>query len=187
MVERYRATLNLTEEETRLFKAPAGVDVVWIPTDKEDIFNVIFVGSDLYPEQEWQKTAADIRHYITTGTYRGRVLADNLGPFVEEPQRMLKIETFLEHPNLTNQSSGASRDLRKAAEEATEVHDVEMTKEQLHNLTKPRSGQNIEDFARKHTVKERVRTMKPDGRVTVEETGKVEEKYKMSVGIVDIG
>ena len=189
MVDRYRATVQLSEVERQRFSLPdSGIDILWIPTDKgPDVWNIICVGSDLYPEQQWQKTAAEIRQEITT-TLRGRVLADNIaGPLPEEPQRILKIETFLDHPNMTSQASGAHRELRKAAEAATEVHDVEMTKEQLHQLEKPRSGQNIEDFARKETRKEIIRKAAPDGRIMVEETGKREEVYKMSVGIVDIG
>lgn len=186
MVERYRARVNLTPEQIAVYTPPKGIDVVWIPTDIPNVLDAIFVGSDLYPEQEWQKSTADIRNDILR-TLRGRILADNLTPFPQEPARILKVETFVDHPNVTTQASGASRDIRKAAEGATEVHDVEMTKEQFDNLERPRSGQNLEDFARKVTRRKRVRNIRPDGRVEVVESGPLEEKYVMSFGIIDIG
>lgn|SRR5215216_191739 len=168
-----------------VYRPSTGVDIVWIPTDKPNIWDAVFVGSDLYPEQEWQKSAADIRNEILT-TLRGRILSDNLGPFPQEPKRILKIETFLDHPNVTSQTSGASRELRKAAEAATEVHDVEMTKEQFESLEQPRSGAKLEP-REVRTKKRVVRSVRPDGRVETNETGSVEEKYVMSFGIIDVG
>jgi len=185
MVERYRARVKLTPEEQQVYRPSKGIDIIWIPTDNPDVWDAIFVGSDLYPEQEWQKTAADIRHDILN-SLRGRILAENLGPFPQEPQRILKIETFLDHPNVTLQSSGAHKELRKAAEAATEVHDVEMTKEQFESLEQPRSGAKLEprEIRRKRRT---IRNVRADGHTEVVETGPTEEKYVMPFGIIDVG
>lgn len=185
MVERYRARLELTPEQQRTYTPPKGTDVVWIATDNPNIWDVIYVGSDLFPEQELQKTATQIRNEVVS-TLRGRILGENLGPFPQEPKRILKIETFLDHPNVMSQGSGATRELRRAAEAATEVHDIEMTKEEFQQLERPASGARLEprEIRQKRRL---VRSVTPEGRIQTVESGPTEELYVMSFGIIDIG
>lgn len=185
MVERYIAKLRLTAEEQLLYSPSTGIDIVWLERESPDVVVGEFVGSDLYPEVEWRRTAADIRHEVLN-SLRGRVLEDNMGTHPKSPPRIHKIETFIDHPNVTSQGSAASREIRKAAEGATEVHDVEMTKEQFDQLERPRSGKELQprEIRRKRKI---IRNVRPDGRVEMLDTGEVEEKYVMAFGIIDIG
>lgn len=187
MVERYIARLRLTEEEqVRYCSFPGtGIDGVLLERESPDIIVAEFVGSDLYPEEEWRKTAVDIRNEVLT-KLRGRIIDDNLGTHPKSPPRVLKVETFVDHPNVTQQTSGASREMRKAAEAATEVHDVEMTKEQFESLEQPRSGAKLEP----REIRQKRRTtrfVRPDGRIETAESGPTEERYVMSFGIIDVG
>lgn len=185
MVERYIAKLRLTPEEQLLYLPSKGIDIIWLERESPDVVVGEFVGSDLYPEAQWRKSAADIRNEVLT-TLRGRVLEDNMAGHPKSPQRIMKLETFVDHPNMTSQGSGANRDIRKAAEAATEVHDVEMTKEQFDLLDRPHSGEELQprEIRRKKVIRRNVRA---DGRVELLDTGATEEKYVMSFGLVDIG
>jgi hypothetical protein len=83
------------------------------------------------------------------------------------PPRLQKIETILDHPNVT---SHVSRELKMAAEAATEVHDVELTKQQFDEIKKDReSGRELEP--------KEVRKKAREG----------EESYVVQFGVIDIG
>ena len=101
------------------------------------------------------------------------------------PPRLQKIETILDHPNVT---SNVSRELKMAAEAATEVHDVELTKEQFDEIKKdPESGRELEP---KEIRRQRRQVMErgADGRsVARDSAGKEEERYVVQMGVVDIG
>jgi hypothetical protein len=62
-----------------------------------------------------------------------------------------------------------------------------MTKEQFEQLEQPLDGRKLQPREIRQK-KQRVRNVTPDGRViTAEDTGKIEERYVMSFGILDIG
>lgn len=185
MVDRYIAKLNLTPEQVAAYNPPKGIDVGWFNWEKPDVVVAVFVGSDLHPNPLYRKTANQLRDEVHT-TFRNRIVEDNLQTYFNLPPRLMKIETILEHPDVTSRESGASREIIKAAEGATEVHDVEMTKEEFERLRKPQSGQEItprEIRRRRQTITERT----PEGRLVQREIGSEEEIYIMTSGIIDIG
>lgn len=183
MVERYLARLKLTPEEAAAYSPKPGVDILWLDWEKPDVVVAEFVGSDLFPQAILRKTAADIRNDVLA-TFRNRIVEDNLGTHPKSPQRALKIETLLEHPNVTR---SVPRELKMAAEAATEVHDVEMTKEELNSVQRdPETG--AEPAPREIRKKSKTTTERtPDGRIIQRDVGATEEVYVMSFGIIDIG
>lgn len=182
MVEHYIAKLKLTPEEYNSYNPSTGVDMVKLE-EGPDYFVVVFVGSDLNPNPILQKTASEIRHDVLT-TFRNRILEDNITTHPMLPPRLQKIETILDHPNVT---SHVSRELKMAAEAATEVHDVELTKEQFDEIKKDReSGRELEpkEIRRKRS---QVMERQSDGRVVTRDSGREEERYVVQFGVVDIG
>jgi hypothetical protein len=100
------------------------------------------------------------------------------------PPRLQKIETILDHPNVT---SHVSRELKMAAEAATEVHDVELTKEQFDEIKKDReSGRELEpkEIRRKRS---QIMERQGDGRMVARDSGREEESYIVQFGVIDIG
>ena len=186
MVERYIARLRLTEEEAALYSPKTGIDVLWLEWEKPDVVVVEFVGSDLFPDPNQRMKAVDIRNEVHQ-VFRGRIIDDNLGTHHLSPKRALKIESVLEHPNVTSTASGATRELKKAAEAATEVRDIEMTKEQFDALKRPESGQEIKP----REIRRKTRPIyekQSDGRMVMrQDAGKTDEYYVVSFGILDIG
>lgn len=196
MVERYLARLKLTQDEAALYNPRPGTDILWLEWEKPDVVVAEFVGSDLNPISALRKSAAEIRQEVRID-FRNRVVEDNLGSHPKSPRRALKIETYLEHPNVTSDTT--PHELKKAAEAATEVHDVELTKEQFNMIQRPDSGEKLEPREIRHTRQqpmESIATRTPDGRLIMRqyprtaahEAGKEEQElYVMSFGVIDIG
>lgn len=186
MVERYIARLNLTHDEAVTFTPKPGIDIIWLEWEKPDVVVAEFVGSDLYPQPLLRKSAAEIRHEVLT-TFRNRVITENLGTHPKSPRRALKIETLLDHPNVT---ANVPREIKMAAEAATEVHDVEMTKEQFDQVERPLTGgvrQQLEPREIRRRPKQQITERNADGRIVQRDTGGQEEVYVMSFGVIDIG
>jgi hypothetical protein len=181
LVETYIARLRLTPEEVAAYNPRPGVDVLWLEREKPDVMVAQFVGSDLYPQPHLRRTAAQLRTEVLD-TFRGRVIDDNLTYHPKTPRRLLKIETILDHPNV---SSGVTRELKMAAEGATEVHDVEMTKEEFDEVKYDReSGRYL--MPKEVRVKpKQIQERTGEGRIILRDIGK-EEKYVVSFGIIDI-
>jgi hypothetical protein len=186
MVERYISKLRLTPEEYNAYHPPTGVDMIKLE-EGPGFFVVAFVGSDLFPNPLLRKTAADIRHEITTTPpFRNRILEDNLQTHPNLPARLMKIETVLDHPNVTR-GPHVSRELKMAAEAATEVHNVELTKEQFEEIDRDNdTGHKMEPKEIRRKTRQ-VMEKTADGRVVTRDTGHVEESYIVQFGIVDIG
>ena len=191
MVESYIAKLKLTPEEYNNYNPQPGVDLIKLeegiirPGEEEKYFVVVFVGSDLNPNRLLQHTASDIRHDVLTAFKRTQILEDNITTHPMLPPRLQKIETILDHPNVT---SHVSRELKMAAEAATEVHDVELTKEQFDEIKKDReSGRELEPKEIRRQRRQVVERQ-GDGRAIIRDSaGKEEESYVVQMGVVDIG
>lgn len=186
MVERLISRLRLTQEEAVQYRPTPGIDIIWLEWEKPDVVVAEFVGSDLQPDPRLRITAAEMRDSIHK-TLRGRILDDNLTTHQLSPRRALKIETFLEHPEVSKTSSGATPAIKKAADAATEVHDIELTKDQFDNIKRAEDGTPI-------TPREIRRKTRPlyekaqDGRMIMrQDAGKTDEYYVMSYGVIDIG
>lgn len=105
----------------------------WLPlkaneTEEEDQKVIVeFVTSDKFLVRSEQKTEKDIRYLLGT-TFRNRLLDRGL-THPASPVIALRIEAPLGHPLVAG--STASRELKRAAETASDVHEVKYTREEL--------------------------------------------------------
>jgi len=172
-IVKLRATQNLMEK----YNPPPGINLLfleWIPQKEEVI--VEFTASPLSPDPLYRKGMNDIRHELGL-VWRDRILQDNLGNHRNSPKRALVIETILNHPFITGEGikgldkikqlvpAGTDltpKELRKAAEEAIDVHEVRYTPQQAEEqLRLGSTGQKLDippDDVRQDHYKEQVLT-----------------------------
>lgn len=94
---------------------------------------------------------------------------------------------LLEHPQVSGR--GVDRDIKRAADAATEVHDVEMTKEQydyMHKVTGQKQGSVQPKEVRRRKRMSR-RSLGPEGGSVEEQTAPEEDVYVFQSGLIDAG
>jgi len=184
------------------YNPPPGLGLIfleWFPDRGEVI--VEWTASPLQPDPVYRKSIQDIRHELGT-TWRSRVLNDNITSHPKSPRRALVIESILNHPFLTGEVKSinareilpagmelTTREMKKAAEEAKDVHEITMTPEQAEaQLRLGSTGEklNIEPFeVRQDHHKEQVLTR---GGEKVEYKDKYGPEYNVYLsGVIDSG
>lgn len=172
MVERRTVKLNMTPEEARTYRAPPGIDIMWLewmPSQKAVIAE--FVTSDVQPDPLLRRSAKDVTHELGTAL-KNRVIDGNMGHQHHlSPRRAYRIEAMLDHPLLQS----APREVKRNVEAATDVHDVLLTKEQVESMAGGKRGARPEP--------KETRTIRTEGINSTYE----QEVYVFSFGEIDSG
>jgi hypothetical protein len=184
LVERYPVRLRLTQEEAERYTPPQGINVIWIKWEKPDTVVAEFVCSEIYPEPLYRKTAQDLRHEVGT-MFRNRIITDNLTNYPIRSRRAMTVYSLLQHPHVVG--SGVPREVKRAAEAATEVHESEYTKEQVQYMAekagvKPGQIEAKEVRHRRKVFSDRT----PEGE-QIHSEGPLEEVHVFDMGLVDAG
>jgi len=190
MVERQWVRLNLTPEQVNNYDPPKGIDVSWVRWEKPNVVVAEFMCSDLQPDPIYRKTADELRHEILTH-FKTKIIDDNLGSYYLSSARGMKIDTVLNSPLVTGRT--VPRAIKRAAEAATEVHDIELTLSEVEQMKReavkagvlPNTKTEItpkEKLFRKRKVVSR----SPDGKETVLEEP-IEEVQVFEFGCIDSG
>lgn len=126
------------------YNPPQGINLIyleWRPL-KEEV-DVEFTASPLNPDPLFRKNMNDIRHELGL-KWSDRLLQDDMRYHPNSPKRALVIETILNHPFITGDIRGhegvkslvpagtdlTPKEIRKAAEEAIDVHEIKYTPQQ---------------------------------------------------------
>lgn len=187
--------LNLKPDECNLYLPPQGIDVCWVNWEKPDVVVAEFGCSDLQPDPKYQKTKSDILHELGS-TFRNRVITDDIGgSYHLSTPRFMKLDVVLDHPLITNAEGPNAQAIKRAADAASEVHDVELTNDQMElmkNSFTTEKTRHLRKLRNPIEPKEkRARTRKvydrdSQGRQIVRDEF-VEEVNIMSVGTIDSG
>lgn len=183
-----------------------GISVSWLqwlplkPNETEKDQKVIteFITSDRYLVRTEQKTEKDIRLLLGTH-FRNRLLDRGLS-HQDSPTIALRIEAPLGHPLVAGPT--ASREIKRAAETAGDVHEVRYTRQQLAESTHPemiaegykdaergqRARQEMKHFAiaPKYSTREKVTRFLGQEKGYVEEQSE-EEQLVYDFGIIEQG
>jgi hypothetical protein len=209
--------VQMTHNEALNYVPPAGIDVNFIewqdekgkkitepkfmPFAKQVVME--FLCSDLQPDPVLRKSLKDIHHELLTNDYlRNHVLKRNLGSQekIKNIKRRMMVEVNLANPMIRE----APAEIRRAAEEATDVHDVLYSPEEIENAyvessfkfdqySMPRLGGSGEYTRRLkfpepgpgNVVQERFYRQVGPEQELIEELGPEMLKYQM--GVIDIG
>lgn len=207
--------VEMTHDQALKYVAPAGIDVNYLewrnekgealPSEAKYMpfakqVYIEFLCSDLQPDPILRKSIKDIHHELATSDFfRNHVLRKNIGSHPKSaPRRKMMVETNLSNPLLAE----APPEIRRAAEEATDVHDVLYDKQEIENAVLESSFKFSKEsmpgtggtghYTRKlkyrepdEVVQERFYRQVGPQQELVEEYGP--EKYKYKMGVVDIG
>jgi hypothetical protein len=187
VVERLPIRLRITQEELERYTAPKGINFTVLQWEKPDVAVIEFGCSEIHPDPIYRKSAEDLATEVRT-TFRNRILTDNLYNYAARPRRFLTLSGVLEHPHFTR--AGTPRDIKRAAEAATDVHDIEMTKEQVEYMEDtsgvPRGSIEPKETRRRRKQIPGVRDA--EGRIIgAEQEGPLEMVYVYTAGVVDTG
>lgn len=183
MVERKIARLKLTQAEVEAYRPPTGFDVVWLEWDVEHGEVVAeFIVSDMQLDPLLRKTAKDITHELGT-TFRHRLLDTDMPTYTSDAlakRNPFRLQMLLDHPLL--KSEDATIDMRRAADTATDVHEVELTGEQFNNIQRIKKNIKLEP---KEVRQRTIKTIEDKEKGTKDDWN--EEIYVMDFGEVDSG
>ncbi len=207
----------MSHQEALNYVPPAGIDVNFLewkdekgktidadakhmPFAKQVVME--FLCSDLQPDPVLRKSVKDIHHELMTSDFfRNRVVRRNLGSHAKSPRRGMMVEVNLSNPMIRD----APDEVKRAAEEATDVHDVLYTPQEIEeNAVVESSYEFVEGYtprtgdAGMGRYKRKLKFPQPDEisqerfyrqtgpeQTLVEEYGP--EMYKYKMGVVDIG
>lgn len=177
----------MTHEDALAYRPPTGIDVNFMGWEKEDVVVVEFVGTDLHPNELYKKTVGEIRHEVQTA-FRNRLISDNLGTYHQASPRVMQVHAILEHPLVSG--PGVSREIKRAAEAATDVHEIEMTRDEVRemkqNLPHPKyQADYLEPKEIRHR-KRRFMDRTPEGKEIVREEP-AEDVSVFTSGLIDSG
>jgi len=208
--------VRMTHQEALSYVPPAGIDVNFIEWRNEngkeiqDSKQIIpfakqvvieFLCSDLNPDPILKKSIKDIHHELMTSDYfRNRIIRRDLGSHPKLMKRGMMVETNLDSPLVTH----GPEEIRRAAEEAIDVHDILLTQEEADNAVLessfefgkyaiPIAGGSGGRYTRKvklptegiEVVQERFYRQVGPEQALQEEYGP--EKLKYQMGIIDSG
>lgn len=202
----------MTPAEAAAYNPPLGINITWLEfiPDKQQVI-AEFTASPLQPDPVFRKSMADIRHELAT-TWRNRLLEDNLGSHPNSPRRIMVIESILNHPFLTGEAKSMYRqnellpssiqlttpELKKAAETAIDVKEIEMSPQEAEvNLRLGSTGQKLDvqpKEVRQHRYLEQI--MDSHGSTSSSTGRSISERYREKygperyvylVGVVDSG
>lgn len=190
MVERQWVRLNLTPEEVNLYEPPKGIDVSWVEWEKPNVVVAEFICSDLQPDPQFRKTEDDLRHEILTH-FKGKLIDESLGGYHRYSQRGFKLDVVLNSPLVTGRT--VPLEIKRAADAATEVHDVELTQKEVEQMKAvavkakalPNKHTQIEP-KEKRLRKRKIVSRSPEGKEYVQEEP-YEEVHVFEVGCIDSG
>lgn len=192
----------MSHQEALNYVPPAGIDLnflEWFPSKNQVVIE--FLCSDLQPDPILRKSIKDIHHELMSSDYfRNRVIRRNLGSHEKSPRKGMMVEINLSNPLIRE----APDEIRRAAEEATDVHDVLYDKEEIENAVVESSYQFVDGYTPRTgdggygRYKRKLKFPEPDEVVQerfyrqvgpeqslVEDYGP--EKYKYQLGVIDIG
>jgi hypothetical protein len=193
--------VEMTHDQALKYVPPAGVDVNWLEfmPSKNQVY-IEFLCSDLQPDPILRKSIKDIHHELETSDFfRNHVLRKNVGSHPKAARRRkMMVETNLSNPLLAE----APAEIRRAAEEATDVHDVLYDPKEIENAVLESSFRFSKEsmpgvggtgrYERKlryrepdEVVQERFYRQEGPDQHLVEEYGP--ERYKYKMGVIDIG
>jgi hypothetical protein len=186
VVETYLAEIRITPQQLAAYNPPPGFGMTVCeykpaldPTQSSAV--LLFCVSELQPESVLRKTAKDIQHEIQT-TFRGRVLADKMPSHWNAPKRALILETALDHPHIAK-AKDVPREVRRAAEGASDIHEIELTDDQLADIPAGPRGERLEAIERRPKMR-KVTARARDG--TVQTIDEVERHVNIiRVGVID--
>jgi hypothetical protein len=162
MVERRLARLKMTPAQAAAYNPPRGMMVSfleWFPSKNEVI--ALFAGSPNQPDPAERITGRNIDHELGT-RLRPYVIEPNMPSHHLAPQRAMILETLVEHPTIRNYAIGKPRGARqafragsgdpdalhagikKALDAAVDLHEIEMTEQQISELPRGPNGERIE-------------------------------------------
>jgi len=178
-----------------LYIPPKGIDVAWLNWEAPDIVVAEFGCSDLQPEMKFRKSKADILHELGTNL-RHRIITEDLtGAYHIQSPRFMKLDVVLNHPLITNAEGPNADEIRRAADSASEVHDIEVTKEGLEQMKHSLNTDKTRGLRKQQFIAEpkerRLKTRKiydrdRDGKPTVKEEFQ-EEVFVYQSGTIDSG
>jgi hypothetical protein len=215
MINREIELVKMTHQEALSYVPPAGIDVDYlewqdekgkkledpkqiIPFAKQVVME--FLCSDLQPDPILRKSLKDIHHELMTSDYfRDRVLRRDLGSHAKSPKKGMMVEVNLANPMIGE----APPEVKRAAEEATDVHDVLYTPQEIEQDAFVESSFEFDKYSgpgyggngrytRKlkfrepdEVVQERFYRHEGPDQQLVEDYGP--ERYKYKLGVIDIG
>ena len=190
MVERRIVKLNYTPAEAATFSQPGnnipGVAIVWLNWEKPNVVVAELVATDLAVNPIMRKSEGDLRHEVLT-RFKGRVIEDNLKSYYLSPSTIFREWALIDDPMLTGPET--PRQVKRAAEEAKEVVDLEITDEQLKYMksVRPNKREELETIAVETREKPKeVKTSLPDGR-QVKKIDGYETVRVFKQGLIDSG
>ena len=150
MIDRRIVKLNVSQDELASWTAPKGISFVvleWIPVKEQAIIE--FACSELAIDPLERKNMTDIRHILGT-QWRNRLIEDNITNHPASPKRIMTVGGILNHPFITGEGektfkgrsmlqSGKpiiSQELKKAADSAIDLHEIEMSPTQAQQNLK---------------------------------------------------
>lgn len=191
VVSRRVVELKLTQAEAELVVLPPGISVLWLDWKPESVV-AEFIASDMIPDPTYRRNLTDIRHLLGT-TFRNRLLNDNIGAHPNSPRRAMMVEAYLDHPYLTGKSARGSdatpRELKRAAETATDIHEIELSSEQARrNFRLESTGERLEILPKEVRQKRELKQIGGHGRgeIQYQEVYGPEREIYLS-GVVDVG
>lgn len=194
--------VEMTHDQALKYVPPAGIDVNWLEfiPSKNQIY-IEFLCSDLQPDPILRKSIKDIHHELETSDFfRNHVIRKNVGSHPKSaPRRKMMVETNLSNPLLAT----APAEIKRAAEEATDVHDVLYDPKEIENAVLESSFKFSKEsgpgYGGTGRYERRLKYPEPDEVVQekiprmvggpnqdlIEEYGP--ERYKYKMGVIDIG
>ena len=175
MIHRRIARLQFTHAEAIAYVPPAGINIIWLEfIPEKDQVIAEFVCSDLEPDPILRKNGKDIRHELGT-TFRHRLLADNLGSHPRSPKRAMMVEHNLDSPLIKN----APEEIKRAADEQEDIHDIEVSKEDAENMKNESTGKRIKMIEPREVRQHKYLSQEGPERTPVERYGPERYVYKM--------
>lgn len=182
MVEKFIARLRITPEEAAMYNPSPGMNVAWLEFNRSKGEAVgSWSSSMMQPDPLLRKSAKDLQHEVAT-VFKSRMLEHNLQYHHLQPQRSMILETDLDHPDITQQPN-LPREIKRAVEAAIDVHEVELTTEEVRNMPRLNPKHKIEPIETRQKMR-KVNQMQRDG--TVKTVDEVEhDVHVFRVGTID--
>lgn len=182
MVERYIAKIRINDNDlVRYFPKFPGISITPLERPKPDQMVLEFIASDVQIEQEHRYSFDQIRHKVLN-EFRGRVIDDNLRTHWASPVRGLTIYGLINDPQLVGK--GVPREVKQAAESATDLREVELTPKQVEAFEK-QTKEHIEPKEVRQKEIERL-SVNDEGRQTRTKE-RTEDIFVFTQGIIDSG
>jgi hypothetical protein len=189
------ARLAMSYEESLKYVPPAGLNVSFlewldeqgktIEEPQQIIMNakqvvIEYLCTDKEPDPVLNKSMNDIRHELGT-TWRNRLLEDNLSSHPQRPRKGMMVEINLGSTLLKD----APEDIRRAADAATDIHDIEVSPYEAEHAKVESTGKRLPFVQPRAVVQDKILQQQGPEKGVVEVLGP--ERYRYKMGVLDIG